>query len=191
MHEYRLEGKFAYHFLSRSSKDEWVVSRVFQKIGGGKKARISMAAGFSYVDSAAAAAVSGSPSSSSLPPLLDSPYAGNTADRESCSYDSSDRNHVPCFSTFPTGFHPPPLPPPPQPAIFRRGNAGLHSLQDNNIQLPFFLAPQVTPAMVCDNAELQQQQHHHHGGLGWPEIDRKVEIGRAVGATELDCLWSF
>ncbi|CAI8588446.1 unnamed protein product [Vicia faba] len=31
MHEYRLEGKFAYHFLSRNSKDEWAISRVFQK----------------------------------------------------------------------------------------------------------------------------------------------------------------
>ncbi|XP_020598647.1 protein CUP-SHAPED COTYLEDON 2-like, partial [Phalaenopsis equestris] len=39
MHEYRLEGKFAYHFLSSSSKDEWVISRVFQKTGGVKKQR--------------------------------------------------------------------------------------------------------------------------------------------------------
>lgn len=39
MHEYRLEGKFSYHFLSESSKDEWVISRVFQKTSGPKKAR--------------------------------------------------------------------------------------------------------------------------------------------------------
>ncbi|XP_039124240.1 protein CUP-SHAPED COTYLEDON 2 [Dioscorea cayenensis subsp. rotundata] len=198
MHEYRLEGKFAYHFLSRSSKDEWVVSRVFQKIGGGKKARISVATGFSYIDSSSSAiAISGSPSSTSLPPLLDSPYAtGNAAaDRESCSYDSSDRNNVPCFSTTfaATTFQAPPPapPPPPQPAIYRRGNGNASlipsSMQQGNIQLPFFLAPQVTAAMVCDNADQHQQQ----GGLGWVEIERKVDIGRSLGGTELDCLWSF
>ncbi|KAG6480185.1 protein CUP-SHAPED COTYLEDON 2-like [Zingiber officinale] len=47
MHEYRLEGKFAYHFLSRSFKEEWVVSRVFQKCGGGgssgKRTRFALA----------------------------------------------------------------------------------------------------------------------------------------------------
>ncbi|KAI3699172.1 hypothetical protein L2E82_43266 [Cichorium intybus] len=35
MHEYHLEGKFPYHFFSKSSKDEWVNSRVFQKSGNG------------------------------------------------------------------------------------------------------------------------------------------------------------
>nr|CAD1843446.1 unnamed protein product [Ananas comosus var. bracteatus] len=102
MHEYRLDGKFAYHFLSRSSKDEWVVSRVFQKIGGGKKTRLGLA-GPSNSD--AAGGGGGSQSSSSLPLLLDSsPFTGAaasfaSADRESCSYESTDREPVPCFST--------------------------------------------------------------------------------------------
>ncbi|KAI6697076.1 hypothetical protein NL676_017195 [Syzygium grande] len=38
MHEYRLEGKLAYYNLSRAAKDEWVVSRVFHKSTGIKKA---------------------------------------------------------------------------------------------------------------------------------------------------------
>ncbi|KAL4179109.1 hypothetical protein AMTRI_Chr13g118410 [Amborella trichopoda] len=40
MHEYRLQTKF----VSRPSKDEWVVSRVFQKSSGGKKQHATNAA---------------------------------------------------------------------------------------------------------------------------------------------------
>ncbi|GAB2230817.1 hypothetical protein Drorol1_Dr00015111 [Drosera rotundifolia] len=125
MHEYRLEGKFAYHYLSRSSKDEWVISRVFMKTGvgattmtttGGKK-------GTSSINRASGASINlypdiGSPSSVSvtLPPLSPPPYGtvpttvGSTAmptatDRDSCSFDSeaaanNNRDqHVTCFST--------------------------------------------------------------------------------------------
>ncbi|PON92766.1 NAC domain containing protein [Trema orientale] len=124
MHEYRLEGKFAYHYLSRSSKDEWVISRVFKKSGGtgsssgsvsgsgsaitrggSKKTRMGSSTNMSLYQEPS------SPSSVSLPPLLDSsPYQPNnntttatTAlnDRDSCSYDSqTTREHVSCFSTF-------------------------------------------------------------------------------------------
>ncbi|ESQ49680.1 hypothetical protein EUTSA_v10021125mg [Eutrema salsugineum] len=31
MHEYRLDGKYSYHNLPKSARDEWVVSRVFHK----------------------------------------------------------------------------------------------------------------------------------------------------------------
>ncbi|XP_028807487.1 protein CUP-SHAPED COTYLEDON 2-like [Neltuma alba] len=122
MHEYRLEGKFAYHYLSRSSKDEWVISRVFQKSGSGnggsatissscsgsKKTRNIMS---SSSNLSLYTAEPSSPSSVYLPPLLDSsPFtaaaASSTAavnDRDSCSntYDSlnTSREHVSCFST--------------------------------------------------------------------------------------------
>ncbi|KAL5998861.1 hypothetical protein ACLOJK_009809 [Asimina triloba] len=114
MHEYRLEGKLSYHYLSRSSKDEWVVSRVFQKSfggggggsSGGKKARIGSSSSSVFAEV-------GSPASSSIPPLLESsPYAvassGATAtaatDKESCCYDESEssKEHVSCFSTINT-----------------------------------------------------------------------------------------
>ncbi|KAG9147712.1 hypothetical protein Leryth_014873 [Lithospermum erythrorhizon] len=77
MHEYRLEGKFAYHVLSRSSKDEWVISRVFQKsatmgCSSGSKKRMTTTMDDPYPDI-------GSPSSISLPPLLDSsPFTTTT-----------------------------------------------------------------------------------------------------------------
>ncbi|CDP05952.1 unnamed protein product [Coffea canephora] len=128
MHEYRLEGKFAYHYLSRSSKDEWVISRVFQKCGagtgpgsgGGKK---RLAPGINLYPEAS------SPSSVSLPPLLDSSTytatsatSASTTDHESCSYDcNSAKEHVPCFSNSAAAsfnhnsvfeLPPPPLPPP-------------------------------------------------------------------------------
>ncbi|KAK8913912.1 Protein CUP-SHAPED COTYLEDON 2 [Platanthera zijinensis] len=87
MGEKRLEGKFAYHFLSESSKkiytnpqDEWVISRVFQKTSGPKKARSSVAGGGSACES-------------------------------EVSYSSIETDHMPCFSTlagtyFPTAVHP-------------------------------------------------------------------------------------
>ncbi|KAL7218286.1 hypothetical protein ACSBR2_011542 [Camellia fascicularis] len=217
MHEYRLEGKFAYHYLSRSSKDEWVISRVFQKSasgggsavagGGVKKSRLNTGTNL-YPE------VSSPSSSSSLPPLLDSssPYAAVT-DRQSCSYDSNAaaKEHVPCFSTAiaATNFNPhvpfdlPPPPPlntvvDPSAARFSRNIGGLQgfpnlrSLQEN-LQLPFFFSPVAPPPM------------HSGGDIGgcssvgsWPPLENpKVEGGGggggrvALGATELDCMWSY
>ncbi|KVH93058.1 protein CUP-SHAPED COTYLEDON 2-like [Cynara cardunculus var. scolymus] len=118
MHEYRLEGKFAYHFLSKTSKDEWVISRVFQKTGvvagaGGNGSSVSGGGsgggmkGFNGRMNSYHQEVNSSGSVSvSLPPLLDSspypsaasPFAG---DHDSFSYDSNaaSKEHVPCFST--------------------------------------------------------------------------------------------
>ncbi|GAB2284498.1 hypothetical protein Dimus_018952 [Dionaea muscipula] len=164
MHEYRLEGKFSYHYLSRTSKDEWVISRVFQKsgagavtIGGGKKGRLGGAgAGISlYTD----VDVSSSSSVSvSLPPVLldSSPFmaAGSstavsttvmtTTDRDSCSFDSeaadANREHVSCFSTIfnanASGFAAfEPLPPPPPPALMNYNHGGM---MRTNLGLPAF-----------------------------------------------------
>eukprot|EP00249_Psilotum_nudum_P003903 c17407_g1_i1 orf=3-476(-) len=61
MHEYRLEGESPLLHLSRASKDEWVVCRIFKK-GMGAKKSIS---GSSYTDS---------DNQASLPPLLESPH---------------------------------------------------------------------------------------------------------------------
>ncbi|TXG66852.1 hypothetical protein EZV62_008127 [Acer yangbiense] len=144
MHEYRLEGKFAYHYLSRSSKvnvsaslcsflcfghlfdgtihvfvcqDEWVISRVFQKCGGGattttttassKKSRLSCNTTTTSTINNHSYPEPSSPSSVSLPPLLDHPSNVNAAAGtavgigDSCSYDSHapSHEHVSCFST--------------------------------------------------------------------------------------------
>ncbi|KAG6412285.1 hypothetical protein SASPL_124960 [Salvia splendens] len=64
-HEYRLEGNFT---LDKSTKNDWVISRVFQKASGGKKVHIS---GLVRMGSAAA----------TLPPLME-----------------TESGHVHCFS---------------------------------------------------------------------------------------------
>ncbi|KAA8526809.1 hypothetical protein F0562_008962 [Nyssa sinensis] len=209
MHEYRLEGKFAYHYLSRSSKDEWVISRVFQKSGaaaggGGKKTRPTSSASL-YPE------VTSPSSSASLPPLLDSsPYASSTStaitDREICSYDRNPtKEHVPCFSTFAASFNPHapfelPLPPSsslnpvvdPSSAYFMRkaevsAFPSLRSLQEN-LHLPFFFST-VAPPPVEGGVDM--------GGCSsvgnWPAPEnQKVDgVTMAVGSTELDCMWTF
>ncbi|KAI3675011.1 hypothetical protein L1987_84592 [Smallanthus sonchifolius] len=100
MHEYRLEGKFAYHFISKSSKDEWVISRVFKKSGAGGVVKKWKEA---------------SSSSTVLPPLYTS------MDQESFS----SKEHVPCFSTASTLFDfPPPEPLMTFPSFYSSGSGG-------------------------------------------------------------------
>uniref|UniRef100_A0A1J3G1X4 NAC domain-containing protein n=1 Tax=Noccaea caerulescens TaxID=107243 RepID=A0A1J3G1X4_NOCCA len=41
MHEYRLDGKYSIDNLPKTAKNEWVISRVFQKRADGKKIHIS------------------------------------------------------------------------------------------------------------------------------------------------------
>ncbi|KAG0446800.1 hypothetical protein HPP92_028638 [Vanilla planifolia] len=104
MHEYRLEGKFGYQFLSRSCKDEWVISRVFQKTAGVKKPR----AGFPSVGAASFSDVTTGASTCDASSPLNSAAAGD-GDRE-ISYNSSiERNTCPASP-------PPPPPPLPSPA---------------------------------------------------------------------------
>lgn len=82
MHEYRLEGKFSYYNLpNKTSKDEWVVCRVFHKNSGIKKAPIPgllriNSFGDDFLDY------------SSLPPLMDPPnYSNNNRPSSSFSTD--------------------------------------------------------------------------------------------------------
>ncbi|KAG2299275.1 hypothetical protein Bca4012_010846 [Brassica carinata] len=123
MHEYRLEGKFSYHFISRSSKDEWVISRVFKKTGlanntgasgGGASASVSSCTGGSKktkVPSTISTNYSeqpSSPSSVSLPPLFDpittlgytdSCYSYNSRSTNTTLTATAITEHVSCFST--------------------------------------------------------------------------------------------
>ncbi|MQL69473.1 hypothetical protein Taro_001754 [Colocasia esculenta] len=202
MHEYRLEGKFNYHFLSRSSKDEWVVSRVFQKVGpGSKKVRVGVAgraaASSGYSDA-------GSPSSSSVPLLPDaSPFsaAATAGDHESCSYGSNaERDHVPCFSTAPLpvpGFAQLlPLASPPPPAL-RPGavpSALPIRMLHENLELPSFF-PGLSTAPSVAISSVSHMKRDDAVGENWPfDVDRKVDVSRMqlpVGAMVLDCLQSL
>ncbi|GER53840.1 NAC domain protein [Striga asiatica] len=205
MHEYRLEGKFAFHYLSSNSKGEWVISRVFQKTGSGAGPSAAGKKRPPPSGTAAKPEVS-SPSSVSLPTLLEHSTASN--DRESCSYDgnAATREHVPCFSTT-TGFGytnlfdlpAPPLLPPPLlhdlpasstgAARFARPNGGggdfvgvpmsfpsLRSLQEN-LHLPFVFSAATPPHPVT--------------GYGTSGQWAPPPEGSRVGPTELDCMWGY
>ncbi|CAD6268060.1 unnamed protein product [Miscanthus lutarioriparius] len=107
MHEYRLDGTYSYHFLPSSTRDEWVIARVFQKPGEVPPARkhhrlggLSSAGESCFSDSTSASVGGGGgASASSAPrPLLTvtdtSPLslfastaaANNVADGDATSY---------------------------------------------------------------------------------------------------------
>ena len=201
---------------------------MFQKSGssggggatGGKKARLSSTVNL-YPEVS-------SPSSASLPPLLDvSPYAGTSAaaavnDRESCSYDGGENSnnsnardqHVPWFSTiaaaaaaaaansFNAHHQPPPfdLAPPSiigsiDPSRFPRNGAvpafpNLRSLQEN-LHLPFFFS-QVAPPIPSSGDPSTEMGITNSAG-NWSALEnQKMDNGRLpMGATELDCMWSY
>ncbi|CAK9312263.1 unnamed protein product [Citrullus colocynthis] len=81
MHEFRLEGKPSAINLPNTAKNEWVISRVFQKSCGGKKVHIS---GLVKLGSC----------SSALPPLKDSSSSSSSFKIKPVP----ELTHVPCFS---------------------------------------------------------------------------------------------
>ncbi|XP_076911963.1 protein CUP-SHAPED COTYLEDON 2-like [Bidens hawaiensis] len=208
MHEYRLEGKFAYHFLTNSSKDEQVISRVFQKTSSGGTATGTGTGGTKRAASGMSSYQEANSSSSvSLPPLLDTSYtsatSAYTADHDTYSYDSNaaSNKHVPCFSTASHSnfnsqclFN---LPPPtlPVPTFTAASNAypknvgptsfpSLRALEEN-LQLPFFyssIAPPQPPVhgdgVMCSYGNLSSQN--------LTPVTKKMK----AGPTELDCIWS-
>ncbi|KAJ6966393.1 hypothetical protein NC652_004070 [Populus alba x Populus x berolinensis] len=152
MHEYRLEGKFAYHYLSGCSKDEWVISRVFQKSCGGAAASSGNITKKNRFDTTINLYTeANSPSSVSLPPLLDATTTITTTtlnDRDSCSYDNhTQHEHVSCFSTIAaaayaaannnTNFDIAQLPPPPMTDPFSTfpGNTGVNCFPNLTISV--------------------------------------------------------
>ncbi|KAF9611560.1 hypothetical protein IFM89_033564 [Coptis chinensis] len=210
MHEYRLEGKLSYHYLSRTSKDEWVISRVFRKSGGiitggssgggSKKSRLGSVTNL-FPDV-------GSPPSTSLPPLLDSsPYTGPTT-VDSCSYDSkTSREHVPCFSTaaaaaptFNQQQHSFNLGAPSNSIIngdasmqFGRndgmsGFPSLRSLQEN-LQFPMFFSG-VAPLQSISGSDEVGMCSSGNNWMG-QEHPRVQKNRMNVVPTELDCMWTY
>lgn len=96
MHEFRLEGKFATDNLPKAAKDEWVVSRVFHKNTDVKKSSIP---GLLRINSIGDDLLA----YSSLPPLMDPPYANtntnnNTTNPISSTKSQSEGYYLPSFS---------------------------------------------------------------------------------------------
>uniref|UniRef100_A0AAN0MNT9 Cup-shaped cotyledon 1/2 n=1 Tax=Monophyllaea glabra TaxID=1873335 RepID=A0AAN0MNT9_9LAMI len=206
MHEYRLEGKLAYHYLSRNSKDEWVISRVFQKsgaaCGGGFGGRKRPLAGISGTNPEVS-----SPSSVSLPPLLE--LSAASADYDRYSYDGETckvQEHVPCFSTtasssFSNGcslFDLPATAPPPINALvhdpssslplFPRHMGLLPSFSSFRLQetlhFPFIL-PGATPAAMVRGGGVEPISVYGAANM-FPTSENQN-----LGPTELDCMWNY
>nr|TKR86287.1 hypothetical protein D5086_0000239360 [Populus alba] len=150
--------------------DEWVISRVFQKSCGGAAASSGNITKKNRFDTTSNLYTeANSPSSVSLPPLLDATTTITTTtlnDRDSCSYDNhTQHEHVSCFSTIAaaayaaannnTNFDIAQLPPPPMTDPFSTfpGNTGvncfpsLRSIQEN-LQLPFLFASPASAVAV-------------------------------------------
>ncbi|PVH47964.1 hypothetical protein PAHAL_4G201800 [Panicum hallii] len=210
MHEYRLEGTYAYQYLQNSTRDEWVIARVFQKPGEvppSRKQRLGLSSAggescFSDSTSASIGGGGGGASASSAPrPLLtdaSSLFAAAADSGSYCGAASANGNNVvtgrelvPCFSTTtgpqdaPLGiglpYNPAPLAfEPPPPPAFF---PNLLSLQDN-LQLPLVLSGGLS-------AGASTLGPLGGGGLHWPAgMEVKVE-GRAaprmaVGPGQLD-----
>ncbi|XP_021989104.1 protein CUP-SHAPED COTYLEDON 2 [Helianthus annuus] len=169
MHEYRLEGKFAYHFLSKTSKDEWVLCRVFQKSSSGGNHRSGtkrVSNSYQEVNSS---------TSFSLPPLLEPSYTSATSAYAGDSYDSNaaSKEHVPCFSTASISQSILDLPPLPI-------SASTFASAAVNVGVAAF--PQ--PPVLEDGAMFNDG--NMFGGNWTP-----AEEIQKPGPTELDCIWSF
>ncbi|KAL4377756.1 hypothetical protein GQ457_02G037940 [Hibiscus cannabinus] len=223
MHEYRLEGKLAYHYLSTSSKDEWVISRVFQKSGSANGATASTGGGVKKSRMSSSIALyqePSSPSSISLPPLLDpAATAIATTDLDSFSYESfAESEHVSCFSTVaaatavyttatttgPSAFHPGfdlglPIPPPQM----------INTTFDPITRYSRNTGASVFPTLRSLEENLQLPFFFSqptmaapplHGGssVDWGDVSNNVNDGSSggvnkmsVGPTELDCMWTY
>lgn len=192
-----------------------MISRVFQKTvpgtgnggattsaGGSKKTRLNCGPIMNLYPEPS------SPSSVSLPPLLDSsPYPTSTAtaathaDRDSCAYDGPiPKEHVSCFSTiaaaatsaatgnFNSGFeiydH--------SSARFSR-NVGvsafpsLRSLQEN-LQLPFFFPPVPSTPFNGGGVGGNVDIGGCNSTVSWPSLP---EESKSVGPSEFDCMWTY
>lgn len=88
MHEYRLEGKNSLYNLPKTAKNEWVISRIFQKNASGKRTHISGLVKMSGPEDES--------QTSNLPPLMD--YSGLEGQTRSTAGDTSHVSHVTCFS---------------------------------------------------------------------------------------------
>ncbi|KAB2006211.1 hypothetical protein ES319_D11G327200v1 [Gossypium barbadense] len=222
MHEYRLEGKFAYHYLSRSSKDEWVISRVFQKSGSANGATSSTGGGAKKTRMNASIAVyqePSSPSSISLPPLLDpTATAFATTDHDSFSYDNYVQSeHVSCFSTVtaataasatattttaPSAFHPgfdKVFPPPPQMINTTFDPLAKYSRNVGASVFPTLrsLEENLQLPLFFSQPTIEAPTLHGGSSVNWGAFSDEINDGSvggnkiSIGPTELDCMWTY
>ncbi|KAJ0249273.1 Protein CUP-SHAPED COTYLEDON 1 [Hirschfeldia incana] len=112
MHEYRLDGKFSYHYITSSAKDEWVLSKVCLKssVVSRETKLISSSGGVNCSSSATSAG-------SLIAPIIDD--ASFAKEHVSCFSNTSATAHADASFPPPTYLPAPPLPSlPRQPRFF-------------------------------------------------------------------------
>ncbi|MBA0759140.1 hypothetical protein Gotri_022062 [Gossypium trilobum] len=215
---------YIYYVTFLSLQDEWVISRVFQKSGSGNGASSSNGGG-ARKTGRMSASISlyqepSSPSSISLPPLLDpTTTAVSLTDRDSCSYDSHTQSeHVSCFSTIaaaaasaaatstttPHLFHPgfDLAMPPPSPQMMNSGfdsisrysrNPGVSvfpSLRSLQENLQF-------PFFFSQPTMAAAPPLHGGSPLNFGAVSEEGNNGSGAGAkisigpSEFDCMWTY
>ncbi|KAK4794643.1 hypothetical protein SAY86_012637 [Trapa natans] len=169
MHEYRLDGKLSRYSLPETAKNEWVISRVFEKTMGGKKVHISRLTRV------------GSESDSALPPLTDS--SPNEAANANRMVEST--THVPCFSNntdpLPVGISP----------LFTASSAflprfpTLRSLHSSDLQYPspMLLQEHSVPSVLMENPVKMEADILAQGA--WPAATNPGGMAVATSSFEV------
>ncbi|CAH8384985.1 unnamed protein product [Eruca vesicaria subsp. sativa] len=166
MHEYRLEGAYAINSLPKADKNEWVISRVFQKQADGKKMHISslpmLGSGINPFESVG------------LPPLMDSSPYLKSGGRDSLAgplsqlSESKDECNFTMFCSSSTHLIP---------------NIG--SVQDNSSILK----------MLLDSEETKLKKNLQDLGTLENESTTSSWYGHNLSGSaapvEVDCFWNF
>ncbi|KAG6401766.1 hypothetical protein SASPL_138631 [Salvia splendens] len=182
-HEYRLEGKFS---QDKAARNDWVISRVFQKTSGGKRVHIS---GLMRMGSAAA-----------LPPLMDPSLFNNN---NGGGGEEPESGHVHCFSNTDIAHAPminanfpiPPIPmdsflapvqfPVQDPAILRQF---LADYRNNMMGYGFKNKKEI----VSMSQETVLSTENYSGVSNLDTGKRPFqEQDNAVETQDLDCIWSY
>ncbi|XP_060205060.1 NAC domain-containing protein 100 [Lycium barbarum] len=192
-HEYRLEGRLSVYNLPKTIKNDWVISRVFQKTTGGKKIHISgLMRGNSDEDEM---------SNSLLPPLTDSPPSHVHCFSNFLNAQKNQENMINSFNTSPNF----PVLPNPMDIFPRNSVPNTFSwnqtapIQHNFPQPSSFSVqdPAILRNLVENYGQNMQQSFKkekemvsvsQETGLS---TDMNTEITSSVVQQDLDCLWSY
>ncbi|KAL2499921.1 NAC domain-containing protein [Abeliophyllum distichum] len=187
MHEYRLEGNNSMQYLPTSTKNEWVICRVFKKSSGGKKVHI-----LGLIRNRNCGEKS---QSSDLPPLMDL-----SSDDNQTGYTVAEDSHVPCFSN-------PLEDPKPQDNMIDEFSNSASLISQNNENLPYSDSD-----LMQDHSILRLLLEGNGPNINQnvkPEFLQDTDIDSAMcnygmrayedqefpvmsaGPVDLDCLWNY
>ncbi|KAL3844672.1 hypothetical protein ACJIZ3_002075 [Penstemon smallii] len=181
MHEYRIEGKNSLHNFPKSTKNEWVICRIFKKSTGGKKVHISGLVNIRNYGPDS--------KSTDLPPLMDL-----SSDENRTRNTTGEGSHVTCFSN---------LTEDPRDKFvdeFTSKNSDFSQFQLISPKLSnpnsFFYSQSTgnlhyADSVVMQNTKTEDMSMNHHE-LGFkPNYEDQEFTIMSNGPVDLDCLWNY